>query len=139
MRPLVDINLTAAPLRTFDRSVTLALMLDRLSVRGLAFLIAGSVGALALFVYFWGLAGSAVVVDETNGVESAYITTGNGWEQPLLQLWSGYFYAIPELEGTIEVRCRDGTRKSWGYVTSYMDTKIRVVGDTPCARLVEAM
>ena len=95
--------------------------------------------ALATFVYFWWLAGSAVVVDETNGVESAYITTSSGGsEQPLHKLWSGYFYAIPQLEGTIEVRCRDGTRKGWGYVTGHVNTKIRVVGDAPCARLVEA-
>ena len=52
---------------------------------------------LAAFVYFWWVAGSAVVVDETNGVESAFITTRNGWEQPLRKLWSGYFYAIPQI------------------------------------------
>ena len=114
-------------------------MMDRLSARGLAFLIGGSVVALAAFVYFWWLAGSAVVVDETDGVESAFITTSDGREQPLHQLWSGYFYAISRLEGTIELRCRDGTRKSWGYVTGHMDTKIRVVGDRPCARLVHGM
>lgn len=114
-------------------------MLERLSARGLAFLMGASVLALAAFVYVWWLAGSAVVVDETDGVESAFITTSNGREQPLHQLWSGYFYAIPRLEGTIEVRCRDGTRKSWGYVTGHMNTKIRVVGATPCARLVDGM
>lgn len=98
-------------------------------------LIGGSAVLLLAFGYLW-IAGSAVVVDETGGVESAFITTGDGREQPLYRLWTGYFYAIPQLEGTIEVRCRDGTRKSWGYVTGHMHTKIRVVGDTPCARLV---
>jgi hypothetical protein len=113
-------------------------MLERLSVRGLALLIGGSAVLLLAFAYLW-IAGSAVVVDETDGVESAFITTSDGREQPLHRLWTGYFYAIPRLEGTIEVRCHDGTRKSWGYVTGHMHTKIRVVGDAPCARLVEVI
>lgn len=112
-------------------------MLDRLSVRGLAFLLGPSTIVLLGLAYIW-LAGSAVIVDETHGVESAFIVTSDGREQSLHRLWSGYFYAIPRVEGTIEVRCRDGSRKSWGYVTGYMHTKIRVIGDTPCARLVEA-
>jgi hypothetical protein len=111
-------------------------MLDRLSPRALAVVTGGSVVVLAAFVYFWWLAGSVVVVDETTGVESAFIAASNGREQPLHKLWRGYFYAIPQLEGTIAVRCR-GTMKRWGYATSHMDTKIRVVGDRPCARLVE--
>jgi hypothetical protein len=125
----------AGPLRFVGRRCTPADMLERPSVRGLAFLVAGIVGLLLAFAYIW-LAGSAVVVDETGEVESAFITTGDGREQRLRHLWSGYFYAIPQLEGTIEVRCRDGQRKRLGYVTHYMDTKIRVVGETPCARLV---
>jgi hypothetical protein len=99
-------------------------------------LAAGVAIALLGWGYLW-LAGSAVVVDETGGVESAYVVAGPGLEQPLHQIWTGYFYAIPRLEGLIEVRCRDGTRKSWGYVTSHVHTKLRVVGETPCARLVE--
>jgi hypothetical protein len=82
--------------------------------------------------------GSAVVVDETGGVVSAVITDHDGREQPLSRLWDGYFYAIPDLEGTIEIRCRDGSRKSWGYVTGNMHTKIRVVGNRPCERVIHA-
>jgi hypothetical protein len=111
-------------------------MSERRLSKGRAFLIGGLAVLLLAFAYI-SIAGSAVVVDETGGVESAFITTNDGREQPLLHSWTGYFYAIPQLEGTIEVRCRDGTRKSWGYVTGYMHTKVRVVGDTPCARLVE--
>lgn len=125
-------------LRTLGRWVTPDRMLDRLSVKALAILIGGSAVTLLTFAYIW-VAGSAVVVDETDGVESAFITTNDGREQPLYRLWTGYFYAIPQLEGAIEVRCRDGTRKRWGYVTGYMDTKIRIVGDAPCARLVEVI
>ncbi len=92
---------------------------------------------LTLGLGYIRLAGSAVVLDETKSVVSAFITTSDGRQQQLHRLWSGYFYAIPRLEGTIEVRCRDGSRKDWGYVTGSMHTQIRVVGDTPCARLVE--
>lgn len=113
-------------------------MFEPLSARGLAFLLGGLAALLLALTYIW-LAGSATVVDETGGVESAFITTSDGREQPLYRLWTGYFYAIPRLEGTIEVRCRDGTRKSRGYVTGHLNTKIRVVGDTPCARLVEEL
>jgi hypothetical protein len=111
-------------------------MLDRLSVSGLALLV----GAVAIILlgsgYIW-LGGSAVVVDETDGVESAFIIGGNGTEQQLYELWSGYFYGIPDGDGTIEVRCRDGSRKRGGYVSGFWHTKLRVVGETPCARLVE--
>ncbi len=76
------------------------------------------------------------MVDETGGVERTFVVTGDGREQPLRQLWSGYFYGIPQLEGTIQVRCHDGSTKEADYVTGHMHTKIRVVGDTPCARLL---
>jgi hypothetical protein len=124
------------PLRSSGHWVTFARMFERLSGRGRAFLVAGIMVLLLALAYI-ELAGSAVVVDETGGVESAFIVTGDGREQRLHRLWAGYFYAIPKLEGTIEVRCRDGTRKSWGYVMGSLHTKIRVVGDTPCARIVE--
>jgi len=107
----------------------------RLSFKWLAYLVVGT----AILLLPWAcisMAGSAVVVDETEGVESAYVVTGGGEEQQLHRLWSGYFYAIPRLEGTIEVRCRDGSRKKWGYVTDFVHTKIRVVGQTPCERLI---
>jgi len=113
-------------------------MLERLSARGLALLIAALVILVLASAYLW-LAGSAVVVDETGGVESAFIVTSDGREQRLRRLWNGYFYAIPRLEGTIELRCRDGSRKSRGYVAAYLDTKIRVVGGSPCERLVEVL
>ena len=86
-------------------------------------------------VFLW-LSGSAVVVDETGGVQSAVLTDGHGVEQPLHKLWKGRFYGIPSLEGTIEVRCANGVRKQWGYVTPHLHTKIRLVGDAPCARVV---
>ena len=86
--------------------------------------------------YLW-LAGSAVVIDETGGVESTFVTTSDGREQPLYRVWSGVFYTIPRLEGTIEVRCANGSRARSGYVTRHWHTRIRVTGSTPCARLLD--
>jgi hypothetical protein len=91
---------------------------------------------VAFAVLYLLFAGSAVVVDETGDVESAAIVSGSS-RQPLTRLWSGYFYAIPKLEGAIEVRCRSGSRSSWGYVTGHMDTKIRVV-ERNCRKVVDA-
>lgn len=113
-------------------------MFERLSVRGLAILIASIISGVLGAAYLW-IAGSAIVVDETDGVESAFVVTGDGREQELRQLWSGYFYAIPHLEGTIRVRCRKGSTKEAGYVTSHVHTKIRLVGNTPCARVEEVI
>ncbi|WP_230771045.1 hypothetical protein [Sphingomonas sp. Leaf4] len=39
-----------------------------------------------------------------------FVTNSSGAEQRLRQLWSGYFYSIPQIEGTIEVRCINGAR-----------------------------
>lgn len=75
-----------------------------------------------------------MVVDETGGVKSAFVVTGDGRTQQLAQLWSGYFYAVPQLEGTIQVRCQDGSVKERGYVTGHMHTKIKVVGETSCVQ-----
>ena len=38
---------------------------------------------------------------------------------------------------TVWVRCRDGSTTEGGYVTGHMHTKIRMVGDKPCARSEE--
>lgn len=95
-------------------------------------------GGLILVVaaaFLW-LAGSAVVIDETGDVVEAVITDSNGREQSLYRLWNGRFYAIPRMEGTIEVRCRNGRRKQWGYVTGHFHTTVRVVGPVPCERVL---
>ena len=109
-------------------------MSKRLSV-ALATLIAATTILLLAAIFLW-IAGSAVVVDDTRGVESAFVVNSVGGEQRLTRLWSGYLYAIPQIEGTILVRCRDGSTQKGGYVTGLAHTKIRVVGDTPCERLL---
>ncbi len=88
--------------------------------------------------YVW-LAGSAVVVDETGGVQSAIVTDNRGSQQRLYPLWAGYFYAIPRIEGTIEIRCPNGTPVQTGYVTGALHTKVRVVGKRPCERIRQAV
>lgn len=97
------------------------------------------VGAFALTslgLLVLSLAGSAIVIDETGGVMSAAIVSG-GEEQSLYRLWPGYFYAIPRLEGVIEIRCTEGARKRRGYVTGHMHTRLRVIGNSPCAQVIE--
>jgi hypothetical protein len=100
-------------------------------------LLSGGASAAVVAAYL-AVAGSALVVDETSGVVRAVITNSGGSEQPLRHLWGGHFYAVPAMEGTIEIRCRNGLRKQWGYVTPNEHTKIKVVGDTQCARAVDA-
>ena len=112
-------------------------MFEKLSARGCGLLIAGAIGVPLIFAWLW-LAGSAVVIDETGGVTSAIVTDSAGTEQRLHRLWNGYFYAIPDIEGTIEVRCQNGERKRWGYVTGGIHTRIRVIGHEPCEQVVEA-
>ena len=84
-----------------------------------------------------GVFGSAVVHDDTGEVVAAVITNDRE-EQALLRLPGGLFFAVPRLEGTIEVRCRNGARARWGYTTGYMHSAVRVIGTRPCARMVDS-
>ena len=77
-----------------------------------------------------------IVHDETGEVVSAVVTNDRS-EQALWRLPFGLFVAVPGMEGIVEVRCRNGARTRWGYVTSYMDTSVRVVGEVPCARMLD--
>ncbi len=97
-----------------------------------------SAATLAVTLAFFWIAGSAVVIDQTGGVDTAVITNGTGPEQRLHEVWNGYFYGVPQVEGTIQVRCNNGARKQWGYVTGGVHTTVRVVGKTPCERLADA-
>jgi hypothetical protein len=65
------------------------------------------------------------------------MVTNGREEQALLRLPGGLFFAVPRLEGTIEVRCRNGARVRFGYVTGGMQTSVRVSGPVPCARIVD--
>ncbi len=93
--------------------------------------------ALLFLIEFLWLAGSAIVIDETGGVESAVITNCGGTEQKLTRWSNGYFYAIPKMEGTIEVRCTNGKREQRGYVTGAFHIRVEVTGKKPCERMRE--
>ena len=93
--------------------------------------VLGLAGCLWVAVF-----GSAVVHDEAGAVVAAVITNDRE-EQALLRLPGGLFFTVPEMEGTIEIRCADGTRQRWGYVTGHMHTRLRVEPGPGCGRLVE--
>ena len=97
----------------------------RLAWVGTAIAGLGLAGLLYVVIF-----GSAVVHDDTGEVASAVVTNGRE-EQALLRLPGGLFFAVPRLEGTIEVRCRNGERARWGYVTGHLHTSVRVSGPTP--------
>lgn len=50
------------------------------------------------------------------------------------RLPGGLFVAIPRLEGTIEIECRDGARGQEGYVTGSLHTWVKVEGTCPNMR-----
>lgn len=112
-------------------------MFDRTSSGRYGVLIAAFVLITAVAAWLW-LQGSTVVIDDTGQVVSAVITDGGdpAIEARLYRLWNGHFYGIPGFEGVIELRCRNGARRQWGYVTPHMHTIVRVVGQTPCQQVV---
>jgi hypothetical protein len=113
--------------------------------RTLALLVGASALLWATIYYgrpaLWalsGLGGSAAVIDETGGVQAAVLIDGFGTEQPMQRLRDGYFYAVPQIEGVIQVRCAEGVRKDFGFVTGGLNTTIKVVGRSPCERLINS-
>ena len=105
--------------------------------RRYGWLIAAFILLAAMAGVLW-LQGSAVVIDDTGQVASAVITDDGDppTEARLYRLWNGHSYGIPAFEGAIEVRCRNGARKQWGYVTHGLHTRVRVVGRTPCQQAI---
>jgi hypothetical protein len=83
-----------------------------------------------------GLSGSAIVYDDTGKVVSV-VVTNDRWERPLLRLPGGIFFGIPRFDGTIEVRCRNGSKTQIGYVTPGLHTSARAVGSAPCRAVEE--
>ena len=77
------------------------------------------IAIVAICAAFWiGLTytGYVIVHDETGLAETARVRNSE-WQQNLTKLPFGYFAAIPDMEGEIEVRCTDGSSVSGGYVT----------------------
>ena len=82
-----------------------------------------------------GVSGSVIVHDRTGDVTSAVLTNDDS-ERSLRRLPGGTFFGIPDFDGGVEVRCRNGSKAQGGYVTSGLHTSVTVVGSKPC-RLVE--
>ena len=90
---------------------------------------------LALVAGAW-MSGSVLVLDETAGVDQAWLTNGTGAKQRLNGPWAGRFFGIPSVEGTIELRCRDSMVRPDVYVGPHLHTWIKVVGPSPCQDVV---
>lgn len=92
--------------------------------------------ALLAYAAFWVM-GSAVVLDRSGQITSAAVTTGDGRTQPLHALPFGIFYTVPQLEGTIEIRCRNGSQAQSGYVTRHIHTWLRLEAGQGCKENLE--
>jgi hypothetical protein len=86
--------------------------------------------ALAFWLYM-GIVGSVWVFNRSGDDVHAVILVGDR-EQQMLRLPGGTFFAFPEQDSEIEVRCRDGSSARGGYVTRHLQTSITVVAASPC-------
>lgn len=80
--------------------------------------------------------GYVIVRDETGLAQNARVKNAVR-QQELTDLPFGYFAAIPEVEGEVEVRCSDGSKVSGGYVTAHWKEKVKVTGERTCKDLVQ--
>ena len=53
----------------------------------------------------------------------------------MLRLPNGIFITIIGLEGEFEIRCRNGERRNWGYVTPMFSEKIVVKAEGNCVQI----
>ena len=93
---------------------------------------------VALVLLLWIIAlilGTVIVRDKGGDVVAAHVVA-HGRSQALWRLPGGLFVAIPQMEGTVEIRCRDGSTQQQGYVTSHTNTWL-VVDGPGCGRLRE--
>lgn len=103
---------------------------------GKVFYGVGGAAVLALMAYIaFSIAGSVVVFDKSGQVASALVTNNGNLSQRLVRLPGGVFYAIPQVEGAVEIRCQSGERVQWGYVTGHMHTWLRVEPDVGCSKI----
>ena len=86
---------------------------------GLLMSFAGSLFAIHLYL-------SVVVVRDPDGQVAHAAFVSDHAEQALWALPGGRFAGIPDLEGLVEITCRDGRRHRWGYVTGGMGDSFRV-------------
>ena len=79
--------------------------------------------------------GYVIVHDKTGLAETAQVRNGIR-DQTLSRLPWGYFVAIPDMEGGLEIRCSDGSKVRGGYVTTHWRESLTVVGDGTCENLI---
>jgi hypothetical protein len=106
-------------------------------MRRLARVGIGMAGLGLVGICYVGVFGSVIVHDETGAVASAVVTDDHR-EQALWRLPGGLFFAVPGMEGEVEIRCRNGARARHGDVTSFMHTAVRVTGPVACGRVIDA-
>ena len=92
-------------------------------------------GAVVALIWLGlALAGTVAVTDHTGEVEAAFVTDDRD-SQRLIRLPGGLFVDVPQMEGLVEIRCRDGSRHRQGYVTTNWHTRVKVEGH--CGRMTE--
>ncbi|HSF11420.1 MAG TPA: hypothetical protein VLA50_00465 [Erythrobacter sp.] len=97
------------------------------------------IALLCLCLFGWLIlefTGYVIVHDET-GLATSVRVVNSEWRQDLTDLPFGYFVAIPDLEGGVEVRCADGSIVRGGYVTRHWQERVTIVGNGTCAELVQ--
>ncbi len=82
---------------------------------------------------FVAIQGVVKVNDYSGQVIAARVSNVWGAYQPLHEIFDGTWVTIPRLEGSIEVRCRDGSERNMGYVTQHMSTSVEVPKGGNCA------
>lgn len=97
----------------------------RIALLSAAIIVVGSALSLAF-------RGSVILVDVQREVKAAEIVDGWGQRQELTSL--GIAYAgVPRLEGTVEIRCRNGKVIRRGYVTPGVPTWQQMAEDGECS------
>jgi len=90
--------------------------------------VAAGAAFLGLLLHGMGL---MVVRDSTGQVVGATATNDID-VQPLYSMPGGVFIGFPQLEGVIEIRCKDGSRRQNWYITRSYPTWVTVTGVHPC-------
>lgn len=92
-------------------------------------LIIGLLIIIGLFA--WVFFPILVVLDRTSGIFTVSVISARQ-RQSLTSLGGGIFVTIPKIEGAIEVRCRNGSTKVFGYVTKGTRSWVEITPDVAC-------
>lgn len=67
-------------------------------------------------------------------IVSATIVASDGASQPLHRMPGHIFAAVPNIEGEIATRCRDGSASKGDYVTPHQNVWIKIKSDGGCGK-----